>query len=171
MLAYYRNRVGMTPEQLGARVYLSGSQIRKVEAGTRTPSEDLAKACEAIPELGCNGALTELYEILGEHLKRRAYPGWFAGWPDKEAQARRLRWFEPLVVPGLLQTEAYARSILSTRMGATPEELDEAGGLGRRLPGHHAGLHSAPPASLHRRQAQLYQLLARPYSFRHLALL
>jgi len=38
MLAYYRNRIGMTPEQLGARVYLSGSQIRKVEAGTRTPS-------------------------------------------------------------------------------------------------------------------------------------
>ena len=126
MLAYYRNRIGMTPEQLGARVYLSGSQIRKVEAGTRTPSEDLAKACEAIPELGCNGALTELYEILSVHLKRRAYPGWFAGWPDKEAQARRLRLFEPLVVPGLLQTETYARAILSTRMGATREELDDA---------------------------------------------
>jgi hypothetical protein len=30
------------------------------------------------------------------------------------------------VVPGLLQTEAYARAILSTRMGATAEELDEA---------------------------------------------
>jgi hypothetical protein len=118
--------IGMTPEQLGARVYLSGSQIRKVEAGTRTPSEDLAKACEAIPELGCNGALTELYEILGVHLKRRTYPGWFAGWPDKEAQARRLRSFEPLVVPGLLQTETYARAILSTRMGATREELDDA---------------------------------------------
>lgn len=60
------------------------------------------------------------------HLRRRAYPGWFVGWPDKEAQARRLRSFEPLVVPGLLQTEAYARAILSTRMGATREELDEA---------------------------------------------
>src|SRR5580658_5516000 len=126
MLSYYRSHAGMTPEQLGARVFLSGSQIRKIEAGTRTPSEDLAKACEGIPELGCNGALTELYEILSEHLKRRAYPGWFADWPDKEAQARRLRWFEPLVVPGLLQTETYARAILSTRMGATPEELEEA---------------------------------------------
>jgi transcriptional regulator with XRE-family HTH domain len=126
MLGYYRRRAGWTPEQLGARVYLSGSQIRKVEAGTRTPTEDLTKACEAIPELGCNGALTELFGILSEHLKRRAYPGWFAGWPDREAQARRLRWFEPLVVPGLLQTERYARAILSTRMGATAEELDEA---------------------------------------------
>jgi transcriptional regulator with XRE-family HTH domain len=42
MLAYYRTRAGMTPEQLGARVFVSGSQIRKVEAGTRTPTEDLA---------------------------------------------------------------------------------------------------------------------------------
>ncbi len=41
-------------------------------------------------------------------------------------KARRLRSFEPLVVPGLLQTEAYARAILSTRMGATPEDLDQA---------------------------------------------
>src|SRR5712691_6224315 len=123
MLAYYRTHAGLTPEQLGARVFLSGSQIRKVEAGTRTPTEDLAKACETIPELGCHGALTELYEILSVHLKRRAYPGWFAGWPDKEAQARRLRWFEPLIVPGLLQTQRYMRAILSTRMGATPEEL------------------------------------------------
>jgi transcriptional regulator with XRE-family HTH domain len=126
MLGYYRRRAGWTPEQLGARVYLSGSQIRKVEAGARTPTEDLTKACETIPELECNGALTELFEILSEHLRRRAYPGWFAGWPDREAQARRLRWFEPLVVPGLLQTERYARAILSTRMGATEEELDEA---------------------------------------------
>src|SRR6185437_606986 len=43
-----------------------------------------------------------------------------------EAQARRLRSFEPMVVPGLLQTEAYARAILSTRVGSTAEELDEA---------------------------------------------
>jgi len=126
MLAYYRSHAGMSPEQLGARVFLSGSQIRKIEAGERTPTEDLARACEGIPELGCNGALTELYEILSEHLKRRAYPGWFADWPDKEAQARRLRSFEPMVVPGLLQTRAYARAILSTRVGVTAEDLDEA---------------------------------------------
>ena len=30
-----------------------------------------------------------------------------------------------MVVPGLLQTETYARAVLSTRVGATTEELDE----------------------------------------------
>jgi hypothetical protein len=31
-----------------------------------------------------------------------------------------------VVVPGLLQTEDYARAVLSTRVGATPDEIDEA---------------------------------------------
>ena len=126
MLAYYRASAGLTPEQLGAKIFVSGSQIRKVEAGTRTPSEDLVKACETLPELGCNGALTALYEILSEHLKNRAYPGWFAGWPEKEAAARRLRSFELVVIPGLLQTEEYAGAVLSTQIGASEEEISDA---------------------------------------------
>jgi transcriptional regulator with XRE-family HTH domain len=124
MLAYYRTRAGLTPEQLGALVYLSGSQIRKVENGNRTLTPDLAKACENIRELGCNGALTELLDLLSEQLKRRPFPGWFEDWPEKEAQAKRLRTFQPLVVPGLLQTEAYARAILSTRLDSTPDEIE-----------------------------------------------
>ena len=38
MLAYFRSSAGLAPEQLGALVFLSGSQIRKVEAGARTPT-------------------------------------------------------------------------------------------------------------------------------------
>ena len=119
MLRHYRTAAGLTPEELGARIYLSASQIRKVEEGTRTPTEALTQACEALPELNCNGALTTLREILKDHLRHRAYPGWFQAWPDHESHARRLRNFELVVVPGLLQTEAYARAVLSTRVGAT----------------------------------------------------
>ena len=36
-----------------------------------------------------------------------------------------LRSFEPLVVPGLLQTEDYARAVLRTRVKVTDEEIDE----------------------------------------------
>ena len=126
MLRHYRTAAGLTPEELGARIYLSASQIRKVEEGTRTPTEALTQACEALPELNSNGALTTLREILKDHLRHRAYPGWFQAWPDHESHARRLRNFELVVVPGLLQTEAYARAVLRTRVGATEEELDEA---------------------------------------------
>jgi transcriptional regulator with XRE-family HTH domain len=124
MLGYYRSNAGLSPEQLGARIFLSGSQIRKIEAGRRTATRSLATACEGIPELGCNGALTELYDQLSEFLKQHAYPGWFEEWPDKETLASRLRTFQPMVVPGLLQTEAYARAILSTKIGMTADELD-----------------------------------------------
>jgi transcriptional regulator with XRE-family HTH domain len=134
MLRHYRTAAGLTPEELGARIYLSASQIRKVEDGIRTPTEALTQACEALPELNTHGALTTLREILKDHLRQRAYPGWFQAWPDQESHARRLRSFALVVVPGLLQTEAYARAILSTRVGATAEELDEtvAARLGRQ---------------------------------------
>jgi transcriptional regulator with XRE-family HTH domain len=126
MLRHYRIAAGLTPEDLGTRIYLSASQIRKVEEGTRTPTEAMTEACESLPELNTHGALTALRGILKDHLLQRAYPGWFQAWPDHESHARRLRNFELVVVPGLLQTEAYARAILSTRVGATKEDLDEA---------------------------------------------
>jgi hypothetical protein len=53
-----------------------------------------------------------------------AYPDWFRGWPGKEAEATELRWYEPLIVPGLLQTEAYARTLLRTRVGVTEDEFE-----------------------------------------------
>jgi transcriptional regulator with XRE-family HTH domain len=124
MLTHYRSQAQMTQEQLAAKLYVSGSLVSKVEAGTRAPSEELARAADAA--LDCKGALVSLYAILAGHLRNGVYPGWFADWPRVEARARRLRSYQPFVVPGLLQTERYARAVLSTRVGATPEELDEA---------------------------------------------
>jgi hypothetical protein len=40
-------------------------------------------------------------------------------------QAETLRWFEPLIVPGLLQTDDYARAIFRTRFRITDDEIDE----------------------------------------------
>ena len=53
-----------------------------------------------------------------------AYPDWFREWPGKEAEATELRWYEPLIVPGLLQTEAYACTLLRTRVGVTEDEFE-----------------------------------------------
>jgi Domain of unknown function (DUF5753) len=36
-----------------------------------------------------------------------------------------LRWYEPLVVPGLLRTEDYARAILGARPDGNLDDLDE----------------------------------------------
>jgi len=125
MLTFFRERAGLTPEQLGALVNVSGSLIRKVEAGHRTASEQLVAACEAIEDLHCDGALRELFENMRQYMRTGVFPGWFQGWPEKEEHAVRLRFFGLVVLPGLLQTEDYARAILSTRMGPTPDETDE----------------------------------------------
>lgn len=123
MLRYYRAKAGMSQDQLGARIYLSDDMISKVESGHRTLSEDHTAACD--DELNTGGALGELREQLKDTLKLRAYPGWFQEWTVKEAEASALRLYEPLVIPGLLQTEDYARALLRTRVGDTDDQIDE----------------------------------------------
>lgn len=61
MLKLFRNRAGLTSDDLGARVYLSGSAIRKIETGRQAPTDALVTAFEAIPELGCEGVLRVLF--------------------------------------------------------------------------------------------------------------
>lgn len=125
MLRHYRTRAGMSQEQLGGRLYCSDDLIGKIENGQRAPTEQFTAACEAIAELRTDGALTELRELLKDYLKERAFPGWFHDWPGNEADAKILRWYELVAVPGLLQTEEYARAMLRTQVMASDDETDE----------------------------------------------
>ena len=111
-LRHYRTRAGMSQDQLGARVYCSGDLIGKIENGQRAPTKELAAACDAVAELGTDGALTRLRGLLRDYLTQQVYPAWFHRWPEAEAEASALRWYEPLLIPGLLQTEDYARAVL-----------------------------------------------------------
>jgi hypothetical protein len=95
---------------------MSGDMIAKVERGDRSPSAKLVEACEQVSELGSNGILSLLWEELRDNFTR-PFPGWFAPWPELEAQAVRLKAFELNIMPGLLQTEAYARALLTGRIG------------------------------------------------------
>jgi transcriptional regulator with XRE-family HTH domain len=124
MLKFFRNLAGLTSDQLGARVHMSGSAIRKIETGRQAPTDALVTAFEAVPQLACNGALRELFDTMADYLTNGVFPGWFSGWPKKEAAAMRLRDFEPLVFPGLTQTENYARAVISTRVGLPADEVD-----------------------------------------------
>lgn len=124
-LRHYRTRAGMSQEQLGGRLYCSDDLIGKIENGQRAPTEQFTAACEAIAELRTDGALTELRELLKDYLKERAFPSWFHDWPGNEADAKILRWYELVAVPGLLQTEDYARAMLRTQVMASDDETDE----------------------------------------------
>jgi Domain of unknown function (DUF5753) len=91
--------------------------VGKTERGKRTPTQKLVVDVEAVPELATDGALLALFEQLKEKFTSYPYPGWFADWASKEGEAVKLRWFEPMLVPGLLQSEEYATALLRDRIG------------------------------------------------------
>ena len=124
-LRHYRMSAGLSQEQLGSRIHCSADLIGKIENGQRAPTLEFTASCDAVPELDTRGALGRMRDHLQDHLKYRAYPGWFHDWPVKESEAKTLRWFEPLLVPGLLQTEDYARALLRTRVGDTDDEIED----------------------------------------------
>ena len=123
-LRFYRTRAGLSQKDLAAQANVSHDVISKIETGERPPAEDFPPRLDAVPEVDTRGALTRLWDHLKKGHKQRLY-GWFQQWADIEAQATVLRWYEPLVVPGLLQTEEYARAILSARPDGNLDDLDE----------------------------------------------
>lgn len=70
-------------------------------------------------------ALGRDVEDLWPDILRRREPTWLREWIEYEREARLLRWFEPSLVPGLLQTERYARAVLSWGGLMTEDEVDE----------------------------------------------
>jgi transcriptional regulator with XRE-family HTH domain len=125
VLRYYRERAGLSRSELAARVHKSVSLIQAIELGERVATEDVTADLEAVPELHTDGILAVLRGQFADSLNYQALPAWFQDWASSERVATRLRWFEPLLVPGLLQTEAYARALLTDRIGSNGADIDE----------------------------------------------
>lgn len=122
---HLRERAGLTRPELAARIHKSVSLIEAIERGERAATEEVTADLEAVPELRADGVLSVLRGEMKDGLGYQALPSWFQDWAVLEQVAVRLRWFEPLLVPGLLQTEAYARALLMDRIGTSPESIDE----------------------------------------------
>lgn len=104
-----RESHGWSRERLAEEINFSTSLIEKVEAGSKSPSESFAEAADE--SLGTEGLLRR----IRRHIQRQdAMPEWFRSWPDIEEQATTLRLFELVIVPGLVQTEGYARALLDS---------------------------------------------------------
>ncbi len=125
MLRHYRMRAGLTQDQVGSLAHVSGKLISAYENGWRVPTRPTTSDIDAVGQMNTHGALTELWDQFEEGMNYQAYPDWFQDWTEKEVTATTLRGFEPLLVPGLLQTDMYARALFGTRIGATEDEIDE----------------------------------------------
>ena len=123
MVRYYRERAGISRAELARRISKSESLLQAIELGQRAATEQVTGDLEAA--LHAEGALARLRDEIGDGLGYQAYPSWFQEWTFLEREAKRLRGFEPQLVPGLLETEGYARAVFGTRFGVTAEWIDE----------------------------------------------
>lgn len=116
-----REHAGLSREEFGTLVGFSKHTVASVEQGRRMPDIDFVEGAE--PHLGNTGAL----RAAAPHLSRK--PGlasWFRQWARLEASAISLYTYECRVVPGLLQTEAYARAVsLNVPPLPDPAELEQ----------------------------------------------
>jgi transcriptional regulator with XRE-family HTH domain len=105
-----REAQGASREQLGEYVGYSASQVAMIERGERMPSAQfVARAGEFLKAPAAIGA-------AAAHLERRRYPSWFDDYVEREAQAVSLWSYDTHVIMGLVQTEEYARAVLSARV-------------------------------------------------------
>ncbi|MEU3114504.1 helix-turn-helix transcriptional regulator [Micromonospora chalcea] len=103
-----RVRAELSQEEFGRLVHFSGSQVSAVELGHRPLDRFfLARADEV---LGTGGLLMSLLKLA----ERDGQPSWFRPWLEAERQAQQLRCYQPSLIPGLLQTENYARAMIRT---------------------------------------------------------
>jgi transcriptional regulator with XRE-family HTH domain len=107
-------------DALAARLGFDRTVIAKAETGERPPTSDVLTAwCEAC------GLDADLFADLTE-LARSGdgpIPSWFEDYLQAEREAHTLRIWQPLLVPGLLQTADYARALfLATRHDAVRAE-------------------------------------------------
>jgi transcriptional regulator with XRE-family HTH domain len=116
-----RAATGLSQEQLGQRIGYSAALVGKVETGERAPSPDFAKGCDqALP--GAEGLFTRMYALT--HRWDGGYPSWFGDWIEAERRAAVLCYWEPLLVPGIVQTADYARALFEAWRQAE-DQLDQ----------------------------------------------
>jgi DNA-binding XRE family transcriptional regulator len=103
-----RKRAGMSQPELAALAGYDPSYVSKVENGAITPDQKFIDACDmTFPEM--HGWFARFWRDSRQW--NPLYPAWFEEWIDAERQARVVRWWEPLLVPGLLQTPDYAGAL------------------------------------------------------------
>lgn len=103
-----REEVGMSREELGKLTSYVAGTIAQLEIGERFPQE---RFIDQLGEIFKTNRFRLLYDRL---LRRDAYPETFRPWIDIEQEATVLRSYELSVIPGLLQTEEYARALLES---------------------------------------------------------
>lgn len=103
-----RERKGLSRAELGRLLGYGEDQIVSVEKGRRIPRPELIdRADEALDATG-------ILSALKDEVARARYPSFFRDAARLEGEAVELHVYANQAVPGLLQTEGYARAVFGT---------------------------------------------------------
>ncbi|MGW7287964.1 helix-turn-helix domain-containing protein [Streptomyces sp. NPDC054847] len=119
-LRRHRETAGLTQKQLGAIVSYTGSLVGQVETARKLPTAEFTERVDAA--VGAEGALVRLLPLV----LRYQLPVWYRKYAELEETARQIYAFQPQLVHGLLQTEAYARAVFSVMSCADVDEKTSA---------------------------------------------
>ncbi|MFH8471695.1 helix-turn-helix domain-containing protein [Streptomyces sp. NPDC018000] len=114
-----RTAAGLTQEALGDQVVCSPTLISHYEAGRRLPKPDDAHRLDVA--LRTDGFFVRWLDDLDSKFAQ-----YFAAVAELEREATEIRQYAASLIPGLLQTDAYARAVFQAyRPNYRAEELDE----------------------------------------------
>ncbi|MGW5094161.1 helix-turn-helix domain-containing protein [Streptomyces nodosus] len=116
-----RIAAGLTQAELGRKTHVVSTRITQIErASGAKPTLELTRALDAV--LGADNLLVELWP----YVYREAFPDWSRAFIDLSQRAVSLHQYAAHLVPGLLQTKAYATAVLSLdALLSSEEQLEE----------------------------------------------
>ncbi|MFE4493127.1 Scr1 family TA system antitoxin-like transcriptional regulator [Streptomyces niveus] len=114
-----REAAGLSQDQLGDRVICSGTYIGQFESTVRRPQPDVSKLIDGV--LG----LDEHFQRLCKLARKSKHAEYFADAAELETLATTISEYAPMLVPGLLQTEEYARALTHAAQLFAPHEEAE----------------------------------------------
>ena len=118
-LRAHRHKAGLRILDLAPRMHLSPAMVGAVERATRAATRATAESCDEI--FAMPGTFVRLWKLAAGH----AVPSAVSPYYDLEAQATRIHKWELRCMPGLLQTEDYARAIMRTDLPRNADEILE----------------------------------------------
>ncbi|NEC69710.1 helix-turn-helix transcriptional regulator [Streptomyces sp. SID9727] len=121
-LRYQREAAGLTLEKLAEGSYYGIAMLSAIEHGGRGMPPDLAAHVDH--KLGTDFFVRRCKDV--QEARRKGHAEYFARVLEAERQALTIEQWSPTVIPGLLQTEAYARTVIGVeRLRELPEETEE----------------------------------------------
>ncbi|MFE3163874.1 helix-turn-helix domain-containing protein [Streptomyces sp. NPDC059224] len=119
-----REHAGYSRAEFAELVRYSKHTVASVELGRRLADEAYVERSEEL--LGNTGALRKSSQYVTRGRGDVGLAAWFRQWARLERVAVSLYTYECRLVPGLLQSEGYARALFENRLPLLTEEQTEA---------------------------------------------